>query len=145
MRREKPEINAGSMADIAFLLLIFWLVATSIKPDRGIADVLESKDDKVQIAVPTKASDLIRVNVTEDGTYEFNGNEITLEDLERLAIRLIQRVGFKAKLVVTADYDAPYEEYMLLLRLADDLNIKTIENEVDEKTDTQTEVRDNDE
>lgn len=52
MRRFKQEVSAGSMADIAFLLLIFFLVTTTIMQDRGIITRLppmpENEDETVQ-------------------------------------------------------------------------------------------------
>lgn len=51
-RRKTPEINAGSMADIAFLLLIFFLVTTTMNNDKGISRKLPPKSEEEMIDPP---------------------------------------------------------------------------------------------
>ena len=140
-RRQAPEINAGSMADIAFLLLIFWLVATTIKPEYGVNSVLKDADEEPKIAIVTQSRDLLRVHVTEEGEYEveINGTRtLSLEDLKDASARLRARAGYKARVILTSDYNAPYDAYIRVLLMVEELNINIIENEIKEDTEGST-------
>ena len=64
-RRATPEVNAGSMADIAFLLLIFFLVTTTIEKDKGIARQLPPPIEE-ELDVVIKQKNLFIVNVNKD-------------------------------------------------------------------------------
>ena len=62
-KRETPEVNSGSLADIAFLLLIYWLLTTTMDVDTGIARQLPP--------IPEK-SDITEVDINKEYFYRTN-------------------------------------------------------------------------
>lgn len=99
-RRSTPEVNAGSMADIAFLLLIFFLVTTTIEKDKGIARQLPPIEDVVD---PPKIRErnLFIVTVNRNDQLMVNDNLMDLKDLRQAAIDFLDNGGAAQG---TADY-----------------------------------------
>ena len=61
--RQNQEVNAGSMADIAFLLLIFFLVTTQIATNKGLTMVLPPKVDQMpDVPIPERNILTIQLN-----------------------------------------------------------------------------------
>jgi len=69
-RRKMPELNAGSMADIAFLLLIFFLVVTTIAEDKGIPVILPEYYEGESGKVPDRDVLKIIVNAKDNVLIE---------------------------------------------------------------------------
>jgi biopolymer transport protein ExbD len=76
--RMSQEVNAGSMADIAFLLLIFFLVTTTIASDKGIAVMLPpKKEDQQDIKINERNIFNILINSRDDLLVEENPLELS--------------------------------------------------------------------
>ncbi len=60
--RQTNEVNAGSMADIAFLLLIFFLVTTQIATNKGLTMVLPPKSEE-QNDVPLNERNILKIQL----------------------------------------------------------------------------------
>ncbi|HOS84157.1 MAG: Biopolymer transport protein ExbD/TolR [Bacteroidetes bacterium ADurb.Bin217] len=84
-RRPFPEINSASMADIAFMLLIFFLVATTMDSDKGIFRVLPPYIDKPIQDEPIKVLDknLFVVLINKDDRLMVEKKPMHPDDLRK--------------------------------------------------------------
>jgi biopolymer transport protein ExbD len=85
MARKPPEINAGSMADIAFLLLIFFLVTTTMDVDTGITRRLPPPVEDNINDVPVKDRNVMKVLVNSQDRLMVNGKGADVSMLKDLA------------------------------------------------------------
>ena len=103
-RRATPEVNAGSMADIAFLLLIFFLVTTTIEKDKGIARQLPPKEPPTDEQVKIKEKNLFIVNVNRHDQLLVDEELMELKDLRQAAIAFLDNGGAAAGTAEYCDY-----------------------------------------
>jgi biopolymer transport protein ExbD len=81
-RRAAPEINAGSMADIAFLLLIFFLVTTTMDVDTGITRKLPPPVENPDEDVDVRERNVLKILV--------NNQDMLMVDGQRGDVRLLK-------------------------------------------------------
>ena len=91
-KRAAPEVNAGSMADIAFLLLIFFLVTTTIETDSGINRKLPPTDEIVDPPV-IKERNIFTVVVNKDNRLLVEEDVMELSELRQAAIAFLDNGG----------------------------------------------------
>lgn len=84
-RRASPEVNAGSMADIAFLLLIFFLVTTTIETDRGISRKLPPIPEEDVVPPIIKQKNIFTVIVNRNNELLVEDEVMQIEDLREAA------------------------------------------------------------
>jgi len=88
-RRNAPEINASSMADIAFLLLIFFLVTTEIVEDKGILVKLPPWSNEPPETQRLNERNVFSVLVNKDNNLLVRGEPTELADLRERAKEFI--------------------------------------------------------
>ncbi len=94
-RRATPEVNAGSMADIAFLLLIFFLVTTTIEKDKGIARQLPPNEE-IEDPPIIRQRNLFIVNVNKNDQLLVEEELMELKNLRQAAIDFLDNGGAAA-------------------------------------------------
>lgn len=93
-KRAIPEINAGSMADIAFLLLIFFLVTTTMDADKGINRKLPPWDpDQDQTDNQVKERNIFTVLINSNNQLLVEDDYLELSELRNECKKFIINNG----------------------------------------------------
>jgi len=79
--RLNNEVNAGSMADIAFLLLIFFLVTTTIAEDKGVLVQLPPWSEEEPDITKLKTRNVFSVLVNANNELLVRGEPTDIDDL----------------------------------------------------------------
>lgn len=90
-KRAAPEVNAGSMADIAFLLLIFFLVTTTMGTDTGLARLLPAPvPAEITPPPPIKDRNVFVILLNSNNQLLVENQYMEVKDLKRAAKEFIE-------------------------------------------------------
>ena len=94
-KRKVPDINSSSTADIAFLLLIFFLITTSMDTDRGLARLLPPppEDEKNENTDKIKERDILQVYLNKDDALMCGNDYIGVDQLRQKAKEFIANIN----------------------------------------------------
>jgi biopolymer transport protein ExbD len=95
-RRSAPEVNAGSMADIAFLLLIFFLVTTTIETDSGLNRKLPPMEDIIDPPI-IKERNIFTVVVNKNNDLLVEEKPMQIDELREAAVTFLDNGGGKGE------------------------------------------------
>lgn len=112
-QRETPGLNTTSTADISFMLLIFFLVTTSMDVDKGLLRQLPSPEPqkKEQQQTVVDKANLMELRLTAGDTLLVNGKPMQVSLLKEETIRFVHRLGKKHLISIESDRDADYNLY----------------------------------
>ena len=104
------EIPTSSMADIAFLLLIFFLVTTTIDMDKGLGMVLPAEGEEMEI----NKKNILNCLINSTGNVLLGGEAV---DIKNLAKGVRQKIAQNDKLVISvkAHNASRYEDYVRVI------------------------------
>ncbi len=120
--READEIPLSSTADIAFLLIVFFLAASALLEMRGVAIPLPKKNAP---PMEIEEKNLFRVDIDETGQYLQDGKSMGLDQLQKDTEKAFKEN--KDLVVVIRPYpEAPTGSVPRLIRMLQDLKIQRV-------------------
>ena len=113
--RNNSDIPMASLADIAFLLLIFFLVTTTIDVDRGIGLSLPAKGEETEV----RTKNITNLLINAQGEVLLDNEVIAINEIAR---RIEQKIQENPNLIVSVKTDR-ITKYDVYIQVLDELKI----------------------
>jgi biopolymer transport protein ExbD len=122
--RVDPEIPSSSLADIAFLLLVFFLVVTTIDTDTGIGMVLPPPPEDNNPPPPIRERNLLKILVNSQGLILINEQPAAVDEVKGRVMEFVDNNGKDENLSISplaaivsikTDRQTPYRTYISMM------------------------------
>jgi biopolymer transport protein ExbD len=112
--RDIPELNTTSTADISFMLLVFFLVTSSMDSDKGLGRKMAPLDEQQQEQVDVNRSNVLQIRLDERDSLFCDDQPVTLTQLQQqvesfVAAQQTDRYIIAVQTDRATSYDAYFE------------------------------------
>ena len=118
--REEAEVHTGPLNDILFILLLFFLIVSTL-----------ANPNVVKLAQPkaksdTKSKQTVVVSIDANKQFYVGTTKVTLDELKARLQPFLARETDQPSIVINADKSVPIEDVVAVMRVARDLGAKTV-------------------
>lgn len=113
------DFNMSSMTDIVFLLLIFFMLASTLVTVNAIDVLLPKAGGK------TENKGIVSVSITKDGDYYIDADKVEFNQLENSLLTKMSSTK-EGSLVIRGDHESTYKNIMQVIDIANRNKIKMI-------------------
>jgi biopolymer transport protein ExbD len=112
--RDIPELNTTSTADISFMLLVFFLVTSSMDSDKGLGRKMAPLDEQQQEQVDVNRNNVLQIRLDERDSLFCDDQPVTLTQLQQqvesfVAAQQTDRYIIAVQTDRATSYDAYFE------------------------------------
>src|ERR1700712_719172 len=118
--REEAEVHAGPLNDILFILLLFFLIVSTLaNPNVVKLSQPKSKSD-------TKAKQTVVVSIDSKNQFYVGTSKVTIDELRLKLQPMLAKETDQPTVVINADKKVPVENIVNVMRVARELGARTV-------------------
>lgn len=118
--KSHAEVHTGPLNDILFILLMFFLIASTL----ANPNVIKLSNPKAKGDTKTKQNVVVNIDLKKH--YIINGNPVALEGLKAYLQPMIAKDSTNATIAINADKQVPVDEVVAVMRVARELGARTV-------------------